>query len=378
MWLSPLGTPDAISGSYSEYGPLRDAHHGVSGVVYLLSTLVRLGLLHKPDVEPAILKGLEWLNDSEPSRLPGLYFGEAGVALAWHEAALAGVQPSTSTLSRSLDVVRNAPIDWWDVTHGASGQGLALLQLSAGDVVKHRPLIEEMRSKLLESQLPDGSWVVPPGVDGLSGDTLTGFAHGCAGIIFFLAHMFRVFGDEKALAAAQNGADWLLSCADRSSRGTLRWSYSLRNPEEWTWWCHGSPGIALAFLQLAAVSGDQRYADAATFALESPPRDLRPNNLSLCHGLSGLGEIYLEAYEVLGDRRWLTAAERILRVVASTYRESSHGGVSWMVEDPYTTTADLMVGAGGVLHFMARLVSPEAGLGFAMLPPIAPSAAQIR
>ncbi len=372
VWLSPLGSPDAISGSYSEYGPCRDAHHGVSGVVYLLSRLVRLDLIQKLDVEPAIMMGLEWLNSSPPSRLPGLYFGEAGVALAWQEAALAGVKTSTSTMSRSLDVVRSAPIDWWDVTHGASGQGLALLQLSAEEIVKHRPFIDEICSKLLESQLPDGSWVVPPGVEGLSGDSLTGFAHGCAGIIFFLTHMFRVFGDEKALAAARNGADWLLSCADQSSTGTLSWPYSLHNPEKWAWWCHGSPGISLAFLKLAAVSGDQRYADAAVLALESSHGDLRPTNLSLCHGLSGLGEIYLEAYEVLGDRRWLTAAERIVGVVASTHRESSRGAVTWMVEDPYITTADLMVGAGSALHFMARFVSSRAELGFAMLPPIAP------
>jgi serine/threonine protein kinase len=372
VWVSPLGTPDATSGSYGDYGVCRDAHHGVSGVVYLLSRLLRAGLTQKADVEPAIRTGLKWLADSDTNPLPGLYFGEAGVALACHEAVLAGVGSSTSSLSRSLDVVRTAPIDWWDVTHGAAGQGLAILQLSEEEVIEHRLFIEKLRSKLLESQLPDGSWVVPPGVEGLSGDTLTGFAHGCAGIIFFLTNAFRFLGDEQALAAAINGANWLLSCADRSSRGILRWPYSLRNREQWSWWCHGSPGISLAFLQLAVVTADVRFADAATLALGGLTQGIRPTNLSLCHGLSGLGETYLEAYEALGDRRWLTAAERIVRVVASTYHELSDEGVSWTVEDPYTTTADLMVGSGSVLHFFARFVSPGSGLGFAMLPPIGP------
>jgi hypothetical protein len=377
VWVSPLGTPDATSGSFADYGVCRDAHHGVAGVVYLLSRLLRAGLLQKADVEPAIRTGLKWLADSDTNRLPGLYFGEAGVALACHEADLVGIGPSMSTLSRSLDVVRTAPIDWWDVTHGAAGQGLAILQLSREDVIENRAFIEKLCSRLLESQLPDGSWVVPPGVDGLSGDTLTGFAHGCAGVVFFLTAAFRFLGDEQALAAAINGANWLLSCADRSSRGILRWPYSLRNPEQWSWWCHGSPGISLAFLQLAIVTADARFADAATLALGGLTQEIRPTNLSLCHGLSGLGETYLEAYEALGDRRWLTAAEQIVRVVASTYHELPGDGVSWTVEDPYTTTADLMVGAGSVLHFMARFVSPASGLGFAMLPPIAPPAQPI-
>lgn len=375
VWLSPLGSPDAISGSYSDFGPCRDGHHGVSGIVYVLAVLCRLGLVQRADAEAAIVRGLQWLSASEPGRLPGLYFGEAGVLLAWREATLAGLRPDYSTFSNSLNVVHNAPIDWWDVTHGASGQGLALLQVADVNAIEERPFIEKLLARILDTQLADGSWVVPPGVDGLSGDTLTGFAHGCAGIVFFLANAFRALGDERARSAAINGAEWLLSRADRSSTGALSWPYSEQNREQWNWWCHGSPGISLAFLQLAVVTGEQRFADAATLALGGRTCDMRPTNLSLCHGLTGLGEIYLDAYQTLGDRRWLKSAEQVVRVVVATRHESASGGASWSVEDPYTTTADLMVGAGSVLHFLARFATLDPGLGFAMLPPIASPAA---
>lgn len=38
----------------------------------------------------------------------------------------------------------------------------------------------------------------------------------------------------------------------------------------------------------------------------------------------------------------------------------------WLVEDPYVATADLMVGCGGVAHFLLRL--DGADLGYPLLP----------
>jgi hypothetical protein len=42
-------------------------------------------------------------------------------------------------------------------------------------------------------------------------------------------------------------------------------------------------------------------------------------------------------------------------------------GISWIAEDPNLSSADLMVGYGGVLHFLSRLIRTGAAHGFPLL-----------
>ena len=106
-------------------------------------------------------------------------------------------------------------------------------------------------------------------------------------------------------------------------------------------------------------------------ALAGLPSDLRVPNLSLCHGLSGLGEIFLEAGRVLAEPRWIERARRIARTLVHLRRERQ-GAVAWMVEED-ASTADLMVGGSGVLHFLLRLSGAAPGFGFPLLPGPSPT-----
>jgi len=92
-------------------------------------------------------------------------------------------------------------------------------------------------------------------------------------------------------------------------------------------------------------------------------------NLSQCHGQSGLGEIFLEAARTLGDEQCLEAAHDIAAKLWQLRRETPDGAVTWLVEDSYKPTADLMVGNAGVCHFLARLQSPE-GRSLPLLPSV--------
>ncbi len=137
----------------------------------------------------------------------------------------------------------------------------------------------------------------------------------------------------------------------------------------WKWWCHGSPGIALAFLQLYRQTENGSFAEIAEKALNIHVATARTSNLSTCHGLVGLGEIYLEAAFVLGERKWLKRAEAVASTVLTLARSGPGGRINWLVEDPYQITADLMVGSAGVLHFLARLDIGDSRLGLPMLLP---------
>jgi lantibiotic modifying enzyme len=306
---------------------------------------------------------VDWLLSHEATpddQMPGLHFGEAGVAVAIAEAVKSGLVEDGDWLLPYLHEALSAYIDWPDLTHGAAGQGIAALNcaflLNIPDLAfySHRCV-----DYLLEHQNADGSWSCPDGVEGMEGVTYTGFAHGVAGIVYFLATYSHHLNISNGKFAAELGGKWLLEQARSSDdEESLWWAMRSDSDESWRWWCHGSPGIALAFLALFRLTGKQQYADIARSALRTHPFEVRYSNLSQCHGLSGFGEILLEAFHVLGDPEWLARAENVGLTLHALARQDE-SGVCWLVENPFRPTADLMIGCGGVAHFLARLSSHQ-------------------
>src|SRR5262249_20302202 len=134
---------------------------------------------------------------------------------------------------------------------------------------------------LVATQRDDGSWVMPPGVDGMSGETLTGFAHGASGIVYFLIEYARRFHAGAATAAWRAGAEWVAGKALEARNGeALEWPYSVERPERWRFWCHGGPGIALMLLRAWQATHEECFAMLARRALSIHPHDFRHPNLS--------------------------------------------------------------------------------------------------
>ena len=295
--------------------------------------------------------------------MPGLHFGDAGVAVGLVEALAGGLIVRTPALEAYVRRALSGRLDWPDLTHGAAGQGLAALY--CGDRLDNETIAARAARcarYLIDAQRSAGDWVWPPGVTGRSGEALTGFAHGVAGIVYFLAEYERRYRDRSARRAWRRGADWLIRRAARVG-DALWWPVSNAEPERWKWWCHGSIGIALLFLRLYEQTGNKRFADTAQRALRVHPPELLASNLSQCHGMSGVGEAYLEAFRVLGGRHWRLRAEAVLRVLKSLQRSPRAGAAVWLVEDPYSLTADLMVGGAGVVHLFLRASAPSAPIG---------------
>lgn len=368
--LSKSAHGDAIntSGAYEIY---RSANRGVAGIVYLLGRLARFGYSME-GVSERIHQAIHWLISNDPvsdNPLPGLHFGEAGVAVAIVEAIAGGLIERDTQVEAFLSRALSGILDWPDITHGVAGQGLAAFYCS--DHLKDSEILNfahRCADYLVDNQMDDGSWKMPPGVDGISGETLTGFAHGVSGIIYFLAEYSRRFRDNRIENSWWKAADWLIEQAiSTETRGTLEWSYSNSHKDQWRWWCHGSPGIALTFLRLFEQTRELSFSKIATKALHGHPVDIRYPNLSQCHGLSGLGEIYLEASRVLDDTQWFNRAVNIANVLFHLRRESDNGSLIWLVEDPNIATADLMVGSSGVLHFFLRFMLKGEKIGFPLL-----------
>jgi tRNA A-37 threonylcarbamoyl transferase component Bud32 len=369
LWLSAMGEADQSTGGHRSFELRADAHHGVAGVVYALARLVRLGYADAAEVAAELAPTIAWVSGRpDPESLPGLYFGDAGVAVALAEAGSSGIAVDEQAVRTLMSSAIAAPLDWLDLTHGAAGQAVAAM-LCRSYCADASTQVERIAAYLVDRQESDGSWRAQPGVDGLSGQILTGFAHGCAGIVYALALCTRLSSVSTVEESWRRGADWLAAAARERPGDVLEWRYSDQAAEPWAWWCHGGPGIALAFLELFRLTGEGRYADVAEKALRVHGVDVRATNLSTCHGLSGLGEIYLDAAAVLGRPSWRRRAEAVADTLVALARPTPAGQVTWLVEDPHVTTADLMVGTAGVLHFLARLHSGDGSLGFPLLAP---------
>ena len=71
-----------------------------------------------------------------------------------------------------------------------------------------------------------------------------------------------------------------------------------------TFWCHGTPGIALARLRAYEMTGDERYEADAIAALKTTQGSIESaldswaGNFSLCHGLAGNAEVLIYSAEI--------------------------------------------------------------------------------
>lgn len=360
MWVSP----DLNSGEHaslklvSNYRVYRSANRGVAGVLYTIAKLHRFGLRAEGAKEQAE-RTVDWLLehwDTPDDQMPGLHFGEAGVAVTIAETVAAGLIEPGPWLTPYMEEALSGPLDWPDLTHGAAGQGMAAI--SCSQLLGWPELLllaDRCVAYLLDSQEADGSWTLPEGVRAMSGSVYTGFAHGVAGIVSFLATYARLSSSDGPRAAAERGGQWLLETARTGPLGlSLWWPLTPDGREAWAWWCHGAPGISLALLALYELTGQPKYAAAVRTCLRGHPEEVRYPNMSQCHGLSGLGEILLEAYRVLREDEWLQRANRLGTLLSHLARRDAKGA-SWLVENPYQPTPDLMIGSGGIVHFLARL-----------------------
>lgn len=342
----------------------RSLNRGVSGPLYICAGLAGSSPLHAafPDDLTAVCRAnARFLVEDRAAAdhgMPGLHFGETGVLLALSLARSRGLsEHDDDEVARLLDVVLDSEIQWLDLTHGAAGMSIGLASL-----VPHLPAhaerlqsrVDDLLALLLRTQEPDGRWVTPAGVPGMSGETITGLAHGVAGIGYALA--LASPHDERCLDASVRAADWLVAQSVETSEGALVWAYSDRHPEPWNWWCHGAPGISKLFALLFSLTRDEQYARLARACLAQIPPGLSPPNLSLCHGLAGLAELLLDASDLLGDPDLRSRGCSLVETLAARRFRGSID-TYWVVEHTDVVSADLMLGLAGVVHVLARASS---------------------
>ncbi len=312
-------------------------YHGSPGVVlFLLELHARTG--DDAALEDAHAGARELaaaLTRPDPIQ-PGLYSGLAGMAYALD---LAGESTGDAELTRAARtcvdrIVSTARtletgVAWFDedpenassdIVSGASGIGLTLLWYAdrhAHDAATDTAIRAADHLATLGMREADGlKWRMMPSFE----RTMPNFSHGTAGVATFLAAARKAGGDAGLLDAAIAGARYLEAIS--ICEGGACWIFHHEPEGEdlfYLSWCHGPPGTARLFYQLAETTGDDGWrgwlergaAAVRSFGVPETRSDGYWNNISQCCGDAGVGEYALALHAMTGDDAHLEYARRI-------------------------------------------------------------------
>lgn len=331
--------------------------HGAAGV---LGVLVRyFDTDHSDRIATALATTAEWIErrlDRDSFRPPGLYFGQAGIAWALCDAARA--LGDSGLADRATQMALRLPTEWPnpDITHGTAGIGLTSLHFwqHTGDE-RFAQRAARSAEALLASAMaePRGlSWQTPENFDSLfAGDSFYGFAHGTAGIGYFLLAASRLRPD--CLAVAEKAADALYDTAITTGVGA-RWTEG-KFPDDTPmhYWCSGSAGVGTFLLRQYEVTGDERARTVAEMAAQASVEFSWPGPVGQCHGLAGNAEFLLDMAKILGEPRYQQRAGELARTIYARrfYRQQR----AVFPDDEGTVSAEWASGLSGLLAFLLRL-----------------------
>jgi serine/threonine protein kinase len=336
-------------------------HSGISGVLYLLAQARQAGF-EVEHCRQAYEYNLQFLLTNYvallPNVIPGYYTGAAGIGLALAAGVQAGWILPSEILQTQIMSSLGLPNNDINVATGIAGQGLAALYCSRMlEQLDIHDLVTQYADQLINQQAKDGSWLLKKVGVQEKGIKISGFSYGIAGIIYFLMEYADVYQNLATRRAAEKGLAYLMSKAVQIN-GRCTWNINDKNKMEDPWFDYGFSGIALTFLRAYELFHREDYKQLATAALRNHPLLITTPYLSISRGVAGLGELYLEAARILKEPEWQQRADWVASFLNHTYLLQASETVSWLTSLGTTTTADLMDGNAGIIHFLIRHAHP--------------------
>lgn len=308
----------------------------------------------------------------------GLYTGIAGLGSTYQVLAATNVSPAFGDAARKAasDLVARAKtvgdgVEWNDVNDiigGGAGTGLWLID--AARFLSDRALGDlaaKAGRRLIAKGVPaEGGLMWFPA--GMKGANYPNFAHGTAGVAYFLATLHQQTREQAFLDAALAGAKYLEAVS--TQRGNARAIFHVSGGGEnrfYLSWCHGPVGTARLFYRLHQITGDRQWyrwideLNAWLLASGAPEQqsDGYWNNISQCCGNVGIGQYLID----LARKNLWRPATLSSRVVTNTLgRATDHAsGLRWIQAenrvspDNKVAQTGFMQGAAGVGTFFLQL-----------------------
>ncbi len=265
----------------------------------------------------------------------------------------------------------------YDLSVGAAGAGLGMLHAHRGSV--HPRALEWATSigdRLLEvaEQTHDGHrW-------GLMSDmpfpfTAPNFAHGGAGVGYFMAQLFDATGDGRYLDAATSAARYVMTRSKPVGEdgGVLVCHTEEQQPPMfYLGECHGPAGTWRLFQSLDRLTNDESWGQYATKLLAGIAGLGAPHqrsdgwwkNHGQCCGDAGLGDTALAMHAATNNPAYLALAMDCATVIARAAQRTG-GGVSWEQAEHRArpkflqSQTGFMQGAAGIGSFLVHLATHE-------------------
>ncbi len=259
-----------------------------------------------------------------------------------------------------------------DLSIGAAGAGLGFLYA-------HRRHLDDRAlewARRTADRLLEMAVATPEGINWLMmADmpfefTAPNFAHGAAGVGYFLADLYRETGEQRYLDAAIEAAGFVVAHGSPSGDGVLVCHTEEQPGLHYLGVCHGPPGTGRLMFLLHEITGDESWLDwmhanmrglLATGAPETRSKGLW-RNFGQCCGDAGLGDYAISLHLATGRQDYLDLARRIEAVVLDG-SDVVDGRRSWSQAehrnrpDFLETQTGYMQGAAGIASFLLHLAT---------------------
>lgn len=388
----------------SSSAPPKTLYHGSAGVVVFYLELHR-ATEDPAHLETAVAAGDDLLAyvDATEGLSAAIYSGWPGYVFVLNELAKASAQPrfrdgakkaleklmgQSEPLGSGIGWIEPMPFsditgmtgdrEVLDLSIGAAGVGLVLMYA-------HRQGLDERAlgwarqtaDRLLEMSVdtPDGpNWLMM--ADMPFPFTAPNFAHGAAGVGYFLADLHRETGDQTYLDTALAAAEYVKAKTEPSGDGFLV-CHTDENPGLfYLGVCHGPAGTGRFMYLLGEITGDDAWLDwmhanmAGLLATGVPEvrTDGLWTNYGQCCGDAGLGDYALSLHRATGRDEYLDLARRIEAAIIAA-SDLSEGQRSWAQAehrsrpDFLEVQTGYMQGAAGIGSFLLHLATIDEVVG---------------
>ncbi len=334
-----------------------------------------------------------WLDDARlgaselASKLPalqaasrsGLYDGLGGALFALEETHKATGDghyrdASTQALSMIHGLAQRTSIgaQWTgpsaknDIVSGTAGIGLTLAYAAeALEAPPSRALALLAGKHLIDTAVPargGGKWPMTPG------DTTfyPNFAHGTAGVGFFLAKLFASEFDRMMYGGALQATRYLDAVASTEDGGYKLFEHEPGGENTYYMgWANGVAGTSRLFTQLGEMARTEHWNGIAEQCAQSVlaagiPEKSAPgdwNTVDQYSGTAGIGEFLIKIQRITPTPAYANAVQRIANDIAA--RATVDGdGLKWQVPldrdqpDTLVTHTGFMHGAAGIGAFL--------------------------
>lgn len=339
---------------------------GATGIAYYLCEVAQV--IDDPAYYTRADKIMTWVlshHPLKPGETPlGLYFGYAGVP--WILTILGrGLENDTyfkqaATLANQLAQIPPARLD---LTHGAAGIGLMHLKIfqETGNTksLEYAINLGQLLLDHVEYNLEGGAFWKENLPDGPR--NLWGFAHGSAGIAYFMLALYDQTHDLRVkevidrvntdllqaavLTAQDRGYSWLRDSVDKSV--------------PWTHWCNGASGVGTYLLTAAHYFKNTKLEEAAVKAAFAIQLSTGMSTSCQCHGLAGDGEYLIQVGRLLNQPEIMQAAYHFARKLYTL--RLKYDGIPGFIWEGETRNADpdYMTGYCGIYGFFLRLFDED-------------------